>query len=146
MKYLYKLDHYYNTSHKGIFIESDMKFKEITDIIIGLQFYTEDFTKHGEHSCLTEEMVAYFLCEYYNCKNYDYYNMDIKDKKKYTKIDLYSEREYRCGDNYKQYIELIKPYFNTEYIKKISLYFNDDSIFNQHCLEMLSPEEILKKY
>lgn len=154
MKNVYKIYHTYSSTYDGIYVESDMDINEVADIVIGLQFYIEDFTKHGAHACITEEMAVYLLCEFFNCERYNtgnlylhkFYDTDTDDLAEILWIDLYSDREHRCGKDYKKYIDRIKPYVRSEYITKLCSFFNDGDIFKKSKYSMLTPQEIIKKY
>lgn len=154
MKNVYKIYHCYSTKEDALYIETDMSAEEVANILVGLQFYTEDFTEHGEHTCVTEAQASYFLCNCLDCTEYavselpklEFYDVDEEDLHMIDWIDMYSEREHRCGTDYKKYIELIKPYLETEYLVKLRAFFNDNSVFDMAPYKMLSPQEIMEKY
>lgn len=150
-----KIYHSYSCVDVGLYIGTDMTVYELADIIVGLQFYIEDNTKHGEHTCITEEMAVYLLCNHFNCEEYDKDNLcqlesyddTEKDLVESQWIDLYGDREIRCGITKRDECkEKIKPYAETDYIKKLCRYYDDDAAFSKSPYDMLTPLQILEKY
>ncbi|MDO4469855.1 MAG: hypothetical protein Q4C84_08430 [Bacillota bacterium] len=153
-KNIYKIDYAYANDSSSVYIETDMDEKEVADLIIGLEFYIEEYTKYGEHECITDEMAVYFLCKFYNAVIFDSeriheldtYDEEMQDIDENFQIDLYQEREMRCDSGYKKYIEKIRSHLETNYVKKLCAFYNDDMIFGKYPHKYLSVTEILKKY
>lgn len=107
--------------------------------------------------CVTEDIVSYMLCNFFNCRavkrdelyHRDDYEPSINDIPEQFHIDLYTEREARCGEDYQKYESHIEPIVNSQFIKSLCAYFDDDvaikKMWNQKA-PMLSPGEILRNY
>ena len=152
---IYKIVHLYAKSDEGsVYVESDLGIHEVADIIIGLEFFIEDHTKYGENSFVTEEMGAYLLCNFFGCKqvdrndirNYKEYDTQIQDIPDIYHIDLYSEREIRCGEYYEKYEECIEAIKDSEYIRKLCAFYDDDRVFGTSVVRIISSKDILEKY
>lgn len=151
---LCKICHPYAVSDKSsVYIETTKGTSEIADIVVGLQFYLEENTKYGDCYDITPEIAAYMLCEFFNCKLVDKseiekfkeYDSDIGDVNDCYTIDLHSDREHRCGKNYKQYITKISKITHTEFVKALCSFFDDGSLFEPP-MKVWTMQDILAKY
>lgn len=61
-------------------------------------------------------------------------------------IDLYGDREKRCGPDFHKYIDKIEEYTETEYVKKLCAFFSDDTIFCSHIIREFSVKKIMENY
>ena len=146
---IYKIYHTYaiDKEKQAKYIETDMDQEEAANLVVGLQFYIEDHTVEGAHSTITEDHACYLLCHFFGCKEstaeqWNEENMDrLDDYDDDCCIDLFSEREFRCGlpEYYERPIVIIK---NTPFIKAICAYF--DSPSSQK--EEHTAEDIIKQY
>lgn len=151
---LCKIYHQYYESQEPIYIETQKDMKELADAIVGLQFYIEDHTKYGPNNTITLEMAAYMLCEYFECKivpkelisKYDEYDEDIDDVDDIYEIELYHERELRCGKDYKLYILKLSGILRTEFMKSLYAFFNNAEIFENGLASEWNVDDILAKY
>lgn len=152
---IYKICHSYACDDSGsVYLESPMDVSSTADIIIGLQLYIEDNTKYGEHSFITEEMAQYLMCNFFHCRPVE--RNKIRECREYSEedgdipwtnhIDLYADREERCGKGYGKYLKPIVLRKDTDFIKKLCAFYNDDAVFDHEPVHLLSVEEILEKY
>lgn len=157
-KSIYKITHTYSvTEQESRYIETVLSAKRVADIVTGLQFYLEDNSKHGMKLCITEDMASYLLCNFFYCRAVKRdelcqsgdYEPGIDDIPEQFHIDLYTEREARCGEDYQKYEVYIELIANSSFIKSLCSYFDDDTAFKKLWDEnapMLSLEEILQNY
>ena len=139
-----------NEPNNAIYIKSDMSKEEICDIIVGLQFYLEDNTIFGTHIFIHENIMSYLMCEFFSCKlatKKDIifskgYNKEYNDITKSNHINIYNERDKRCGSHYKDYEENILHLKDSKFIQKLCTYYNDESVLKKY----LTTEQILEKY
>ena len=114
---VYKIHHSFACDDTGsIYIATNLSVEEVADLIIGLEFYIETHSKYGERSCITEEMAGYFLCEFYGAilvsrerlSKLNEYDKEEEDITSEYWIDLYGDREKRCGPDFHKYIDKIE--------------------------------------
>lgn len=103
MDKIYKIKHFYDTNDDSSeYIKSNYSKEEIINLLVGIQFYIEITTQTGINCVVNNDMLAYILCSFYGCK---YVSKNMTDKNmNIEEIDMYFEREKRCGDNYIDYI------------------------------------------
>ena len=156
-KELYKIGYPYPNDQTPQYVETSLPAEKVADILIGLEFYLEDNTKYGMNLAITEEMAAYLLCKFFDCRTVEkeqigkskWYDADIEDIAEIMHIDLFAERERRCGDAYQKYEANIESIKETKFVKALCSYFNDDIAFKKIWNEnahMLSSVEIMQKY
>jgi len=157
---VYKIYHSY-TDNRGVYIAIDNNsVDEVADLIVGLEFYIEMHAKYDEYAYITVEMAVYFLCKFHGAilvdqemlSEFKEYDEEAEDVEFEYWIDLYEEREQRCGPDFHKYIDKIEEYTETEYVKKLCAFFTDDTIFNDDTvysssvIRFLSVEEIMENY
>jgi|GEM_PF-5897534 len=117
-----------------------MTIKEVEDLCVGLEFYIEDYSRYGNDYCVSEDVRARFLCEFYGCTLVEACTYD-------DKIDMYSARERRCGSDYHKYIDKIQEHLNSDFVRKLKAYYDDEQIFEaQSVNDDLTADEIMARY
>ncbi len=151
---IYKLNHPY-IQHEAVYLSTDMERERVADIYAGFEFYIELNTRCGNESVIDESVAAYLLCSLFGCTLYDksklplldQYDSKIQDIAESEWIDLYEEREARCVSKCEQYIQKILSYTDTEFIRKLCAYFNNEEMHTRSSgVVFLSPSEIIMKY
>lgn len=138
---IYKIWHTYSKDieAQARYIETDLSQKEAADIIIGLQLHTEEYTRCGESCCINEDMAQYLMCNFFGCKPADkaawtqYIRSTggkrTRETKELCSIDLYLERERRCGERFKQLLAPIEAIKETDFMKAVRAFFDDEKCF-----------------
>ena len=154
----------------AVYIETDMSSEDVADIVIGLQFYIEENTTNGSNCCITQEMAAYMMTEYFGCRlipkdslpndlplrrykgegcedfNYD---CDICGFDpcwlpcRENSVDLYSDRESRLGHSvHAKCMKKVEHLEGTEFLTKLCRYYDNEEPWGNE----LTVKEILELY
>ncbi len=151
---IYKLCFPYSKKD-SIYLSSDMNKEQIADIYVGFEFYMEEHTKYGDCSVIDVDVAAYLLCDLFGCSVFDKeylhllgsYDSKAKDLRESVWIDLYEERERRCGEGHERYIQNIMEYTETEFVRKLRAYFDSEDVYKKPVgTGFLSPEQIMTRY
>lgn len=128
-KVIYKIDHFYNISHKKscVFIKTDISLDSLVKIIGSIHFKFENLI--DESVCMEEKHLVEILEKFYNVKDvteeykkfFSYTQLDEdewelfnvfkfsveEEEREIIQIDSYEARESCCGSGYK---EIMKNY------------------------------------
>lgn len=149
---IYKIYHSFDiNSDDSRYIISKLSQKELSDLLIGFQFYFETTTRFGIYETISNTTAAWFLCTYYHCKeiskneiiNAVNYDFDLGDIDENDWIDIYYEREKRCGKNYDKYIKKIQPNNKSNDFYKYCKLFDIDASKYDLALEDFNIKDII---
>lgn len=139
----------------AVYISTDMSLDEVADIYCGFEFYIELNTRYGLESEIDIDVAVYLLCSIFGCtvfdkkkiSSLDKYDAEMNDLAESEWIDLYDERERRCGSDDDKYVQQILQYTGNEFVRKLCAYFNSEEVHTRPAgTDFLSPEEIMMKY
>lgn len=130
-----------NYKNDARYIESALPQQQLEDVLIGLEFYMEDHCEDIEFCGLAEDYAAYFLTEFFDCKNSTEQAWDEQGDERRV-INLFTAREQRCGPGYKKYVDPILTFESTEFIQAYLAFCKSPSAD----YEKFSAEELIQKY
>ncbi len=151
---VYKLCFPY-TKKDSVYLSTDMSKEQAADIYVGFELYIETNTKYGDCSVIDIDVAAHLLCDLFGCSVFNKENLHLlgsydpkqKDLTEDCWIDLYEERERRCGEGYERYIQNIMEYTDTEFVRKLCAYFDSEDVYQMSAESgFLSPEQIMEWY
>lgn len=147
---IFKIVHYYakDMERDAQYVESELQQPQVADLVVGLQFFLEDNCSNTDN--FNEEMASYLLCNFFGCKKVDKaawtrFSQSLDEDEiaeEWYYVDLFCDREERCGPDYKQYQAPIENLKDTKFIKALCAFFNSEE--SSHASPPV--EELLAKY
>lgn len=120
---LYKLHHHYDIGDQSLYFTFPKQQVTATDLAVYLQFKAENL--FDESICLGNPTIMNYLIQF-GAKEYKGKHPPC------SKIDMYSDRELRCGT----WNELYYPQLDKEYGERAELFLKQDKMTMEQAMEL----------